>query len=107
MLDYYVIYITLLIVSLIYLAIGFLVNKQNASYLIAGYNIMGKEQRSKFDIDRYLIFFKSFFKKLAFFPWISWFICAFLFDFSFSIIIWSILQILPFIWFIRQSFAFK
>ena len=49
--------------SLLYLLIGFGINKDNAEYLLAGYNTMTPEQKQKFNIRKYLEFF-SFFKKI-------------------------------------------
>lgn len=54
--------------SLLYLLIGFGINKDNAGYLLAGYNTMTPEQKQKFNIDKYLEFFNLFFKKLCLYP---------------------------------------
>ena len=50
--------------SLTYLLIGFGINKDNAKYLLAGYNTMTPEQRQKFNIEKYLEFLNPFFKKI-------------------------------------------
>ena len=60
----FILFISVLFVSLVYLALAFLINKDNARYLLAGYNTMGEEERKKFPIDNYLIFFKKFSKNL-------------------------------------------
>ena len=39
--------------SLLYLLIGFGINKDNAKYLLAGYNTMNQEEQVKFDIGDY------------------------------------------------------
>jgi len=54
-------------VGLLYLAIGFFINKNNARYLLAGYNTMDEEKRQKFPIDNYLVFFKKIFYWNVFF----------------------------------------
>ena len=51
--------IVLLITSLSYVGIAFLVNENNAKYLLSGYNTMSKPENEKFDINSYLIFFKK------------------------------------------------
>ena len=48
------------ILSLIFGAIGFLVTKANAQYILAGYNTMSERDRKAVDIDPYLRFFKRF-----------------------------------------------
>lgn len=57
------IYFTIIFMAFTYAAIGFGINKANAKYLLAGYNTMGTQKRSEFDIDAYLDFLKPFFKK--------------------------------------------
>ena len=52
--------------SLLYLLIGFGINKDNAKYLLAGYNTMNQEEQDKFDIEGYLNFLKPFFLPLNF-----------------------------------------
>ena len=47
-------------VSILYYAIGHFINKENAKYLLSGYNTVNKEERKKFDIENYLVFFKAF-----------------------------------------------
>ena len=56
------IYIVIAFISLLYLCIGYLINKKNSKYLLAGYNTMTDDERKKFDIDNFLKFFKYFFK---------------------------------------------
>ena len=48
---------TIIFVSLIFLGIAFGINKKNAKYLLAGYNTMSKEQRAKFDIEGFQLFY--------------------------------------------------
>ena len=44
---------------------GYIVNENNANYLLAGYNTMSKKEKENFDLKKYLKFFKSFFLKIA------------------------------------------
>jgi hypothetical protein len=93
--------------SLLYLLIGFGINKDNAGYLLAGYNSMTPEQKQKFNIRKYLEFFNSFFKKVSLFPSLSFGLMYLLFDGEQLILIWSLLQMLPFVWFTGKSLKFK
>ena len=94
--------------SLSYLAAAFVITPSNARYLLAGYNTMSEEKRQVFNIDRYLTdFFKPFFKKLALFPPLSLLgLTAFL-DSKEAIIAWSIIQSLPFVWFVWRSYVLQ
>ena len=96
------------LMSLSYLVVAFVITPANARYLLAGYNTMSEERRQAFDIDRYLtIFFKPFFKKLTLFPPLSLLVLtAFLYAYE-AIIAWSIIQSLPFAWFLWRSYAFQ
>jgi hypothetical protein len=44
--------------SLLFVAIGFILTEQNAKYLLAGYNLRTEAEREKVDIKSYLFFFK-------------------------------------------------
>ena len=46
-------------VSLIFGSLAFILTKDNAQYLLAGYNTMSKEQREQIDIEAYLKMFKQ------------------------------------------------
>lgn len=46
--------------SLLFLAIAFIVTESNAKYLLAGYNTMNEENRKKVNIKAYMQFFKGF-----------------------------------------------
>ena len=58
--------IVLLITSLSYVGIAFLINEKNAKYLLSGYNTMSEPEKEKFDIKSYLIFFKKYWINLGF-----------------------------------------
>ena len=94
--------------SLSYLAVAFVITPGNARYWLAGYNTMSEEKRRAFDIDRYLTdFFKPFFKKLALFPPLSLLALMVFLESKEAMILWSIVQSLPFVWFLRRSYAFQ
>ena len=105
--DFYVLIFTIIFMSLTYLLIGFGINKANAKYLLAGYNTMTPEQKLKFNIEKYLEFFNPFFKKLSIYPPLSFGLMNMLFEGSQLIMIWSLIQMLPFIWFTTKSLKFK
>lgn len=46
--------------SLFFIAIGFIVTENNAKYLLSGYNTMKEEDRQKFDIKNYILYFRKF-----------------------------------------------
>ena len=49
-----------LFVDVLLIFTAYVVNKNNAKYLMAGYNTMSKEERKKVDLENLLIFWKSF-----------------------------------------------
>ncbi|MCF0056616.1 DUF3784 domain-containing protein [Dyadobacter sp. CY356] len=49
-----------ILLSVVFISMGFLVTKDNARYILSGYNTMSEQQRSLVDIDGYLRFFKRF-----------------------------------------------
>lgn len=51
---------TLIGLSLLFVAIGFIVTESNAKYLLAGYNTMSEEERKKVDIKAYIPYFRKF-----------------------------------------------
>jgi hypothetical protein len=46
--------------SLLFVAIGFIVTEHNAKYLLSGYNTMSEENRKKVDIKAYIPYFRKF-----------------------------------------------
>ena len=105
--EFSILIFTIIFMSLIYLLIGFGINKVNAKYLLAGYNTMTAEQKQKFNIEKYLEFFNPFFKKLCIYPPLSFGLMYLLFEGEQLILIWSLSQMLPFIWFTIKSLKFK
>jgi hypothetical protein len=53
------IYIALLL-SVIFFSVGFIVTKNNAKYILSGYNTMSEAKRATVDIEGYVKFFKKF-----------------------------------------------
>ena len=105
--DFFILIFTIIFMSLTYLLIGFGINKNNAEYLLAGYNNMTSEQKQKFNIEKYLEFFNPFFKRLCLYPPLSFGLMYILFEGEQLILIWSLIQMLPFIWFTKKSLKFK
>ena len=100
--------LTTAFMSLSYIAVAFVITPANARYLLAGYNTMSEEKRRAFNIDGYLTdFFKPFFKKLTLFPPLSLLALTALLESKEAIILWSIIQSLPFVWFLWRSYAFQ
>lgn len=46
--------------SLLFIAIGFIVNENNAKYLLAGYNTMNDEEQKKVDLKTYINYLQKF-----------------------------------------------
>jgi hypothetical protein len=105
--DFFILIFTIIFMSCTYLLIGFGINKNNAEYLLAGYNTMTPEQKQKFNIEKYLEFFNPFFKKLCLYPPLSFGLMYILFEAEQLILTWSLLQMLPFVWFTTKSLKFK
>ncbi|MGB2483805.1 MAG: DUF3784 domain-containing protein [Flavobacteriaceae bacterium] len=84
------IYFPVIFVSILYYAIGYFINKENAKYLLSGYNTMSDEERKKFDIENYLVFFKAFFKKQSVYSLLVFPVFHLMFDDEKAILIWSL-----------------
>ena len=84
------IYVPVIFVSILYYAIGYFINKENAKYLLSGYNTMSDEERKKFDIENYLVFFKAFFKKQSVYSLLVFPVFHLIFDDEKAILIWSL-----------------
>ena len=105
--EIFILIFTIIFMSLTYLLIGFGINKVNAKDLLAGYNTMTPEQKQKFNIEKYLEFFNPFFKRLSLYPPLSFGLMYILFEGEQLILVWSLLQLLPFVWFTIKSLKFK
>lgn len=84
------IYVPVIFVSIIYYLIGCFINEENSKHLLSGYNTMSNDERKKFDIENYLVFFKSFFKQQSIYSLFIFQICYFMFDDEKAIIFWSL-----------------
>ncbi len=93
--------------SLIYLLVGFGINKGNAKYLLSGYNTMSPEKKQSFDIEKYLNFFNPFFKRLSLYPSLTFVLFSIFLEGDQLILVWSLSQVLPFIWFTIKSLRFQ
>ena len=99
--------ISIIFISLTYLFIGFGINKVNAKYLLAGYNTMSSEKKQNFDIEKYLEFFNPFFKRLSIYPPLTFVLLYIFLEGEKLILVWSLSQMLPFIWFMIKSLRFQ
>ena len=102
-----IVIITIIVMSLIYLFIGFGINKDNAKYLLAGYNTMPSKKKHSFDIENYLKFFNPFFKRLSLYPPLTFVLLSIFLDGDFLILVWALSQMLPFVWFTIKSLRFQ
>ena len=82
-------------VDVIFIALAYLVNKDNAKYLLAGYNTMSIKERDKFDLDNFLIFWKNFFVNLTIASTLIYVISFFIFNDITATLIWSVALMLP------------
>lgn len=52
--------IPILVLSVIFFGIGFILNKNNAKYLLSGYNTMSENERQNYDLNSFLVFYRKF-----------------------------------------------
>lgn len=93
-------------VDLIFISIASLINKDNAKYLVAGYNTMSTKEREKFDLKNFLIFWKKFFIDLTIFSTLIYVISFFIFNGDTAILIWTAALIIPWPIFIYKAQKF-
>ena len=86
---------TVFIVDVLLIFAGYVVNKNNAKYLMAGYNTMSVEERKKVDLENLLIFWKNFFVILAFASTLIFIISYLIFSEAVTAVIWSVCLIIP------------
>ena len=101
------IYIPVIFVSILYYVIGYFINEENSKYLLSGYNTMSDEERKKFDIENYLVFFKSFFKQQSIYSLFIFQICYLMFDDEKAILFWSIYITIAIFYLVVKSQKFK
>ena len=86
---------TVFIVDVLLIFTGYVVNKNNAKYLMAGYNTMSVEERKKVDLENLLIFWKKFFVILAFTSTLIFIISYLIFSEVMTTVIWTVCLIIP------------
>jgi len=101
------IFLTVFFVDVIFIAIAYLLNKNNAKYLLAGYNTMSKEERKKVDLPNFLIFWKKFFIILTFSTTLIFVISTFIFSEETATLIWAVSLLFPWPLFIYKAQKFK
>ena len=101
------IYFPVIFVSALYYVIGYSINKENSKYLLSGYNSMSVEERKKFDIENYLIFFKSFFKQQSIISFLIFQISYLIFEGEEALIFWSIYITIAIIYLADKSQKFS
>ncbi len=86
---------TVFIVDVLLIFTAYVVNKNNAKYLMAGYNTMSVEERKKVDLENLLIFWKKFFVILAFASTLIFIISYLIFSEVMTTVIWTVCLIIP------------
>lgn len=102
-----VIWIPVVFTAMLFVLIAYFINEENAKYLLAGYNTMSEEARSKFDIVGYLKFFKRFFYQLAGFSTLIFCGAYLLWGERDAVIIWTIAITLPLFYLLYKGQQFK
>ena len=101
------IFLTVFFVDILFIGIAYLLNENNAKYLLAGYNTMSKEEREKVDLPNFLIFWKNFFIMLTFITTLIFVISFFVFSESTATLIWALSLLIPWPIFIYKAQKFK
>ena len=100
-------FIAVLIADIIFISIALGLNKENAKYLLSGYNAMSKKERENFDIVNYLTLLKKFFLILAGSSTIVFTLLINLLNAKIAVIAYSSYLIIMLIWFIFKGNKFK
>ena len=100
-------FISVLISDIIFIVFALGLNKENAKYLLSGYNTMSKKERENFDIVNYLILFRKFFLILAGSSTIVFTLLINLLNAKIAVISYSSYLIIMLIWFIFKGNKFK
>ena len=100
-------FIAVLIADIIFISIALGLNKENAKYLLSGYNAMSKKERENFDIVNYLTLLKKFFLILAGSSTIVFTLLINLLNAKIGVITYSLYLIIMLIWFIFKGNKFK
>jgi len=104
---YMSLYLPVVFVSVLFWVIAHFLTKENAKYLLSGYNTMSEEERKKFDIEQYLILFKKFFKQLSYYAFLFFLLVQFLFTDKTALIAWSVLISLAPLYLVIRAKEFK
>lgn len=96
-------FIWIIITNAIFFYIAFIVNKDNAKLLLAGYNTMSIRDQEKFDLINFIPFFRRFFVNLSIYSSIIYFGCLYFLNFKKAIICYFIYILLSFCYFIIVS----
>lgn len=100
-------YIGVLITDLIFIAVALGINKNNAKYLLSGYNTMSKKEKDKFDLVNYLVIFKKSFLILAATSTVVFIILINLLNSKIAVIFYSSYIIIMLIWMVFNGNNFK
>ncbi|MDC1392794.1 DUF3784 domain-containing protein [Flavobacteriaceae bacterium] len=100
-------FIAVLIADIIFISTALGLNKENAKYLLSGYNAMSKKERENFDIVNYLTLLKKFFLILAGSSTIVFTLLINLLNAKIAVISYSSYLIIMLIWFIFKGNKFK
>ena len=100
-------FIAVLIADIIFISIALGLNKENAKYLLSGYNAMSKKEIENFDIVNYLTLLKKFFLILAGSSTIVFTLLINLLNVKIALISYSSYLIIMLIWFIFKGNKFK
>ena len=100
-------YIGVLITDLIFIAVALGINKNNAKYLLSGYNTMSKKEKDKFDLENYLVIFKRFFLILAATSTVVFIILINLLNQKIAVMLYSSYIIIMLIWMVFKGNNFN
>jgi len=100
-------FIAVLIADIIFISTALGLNKENAKYLLSGYNAMSKKERENFDIVNYLTLLKKFFLILAGSSTIVFTILINLLNAKIAVLTYSSYIIIMLIWFVFKGNKFK
>lgn len=98
-------FIAVLISDILFIALALGLNKDNAKYLLSGYNTMSEKE--KYDIENYLILFKKFFLVLAGTSTVVFLILINLWNAKIAVMAYSIYLTVMLIWFAFKGNKFK
>ena len=100
-------FVAVLISDILFILLALGLNKDNAKYLLSGYNTMSEKERKNYDIEGFLILFKKFFLILAGSSTIIFIILINLFDEKIALIVYSIYLTVMLIWLSLMGNKFK